>query len=51
MLASDPVDLQQVERELRQGLDAIGPAPRATIVAQLMRRNAVLSILMARLPI
>jgi hypothetical protein len=29
VLASDPVDLDQVERRLRARLDALGPAPRA----------------------
>jgi hypothetical protein len=27
VLASDPVDLQQLERQPRQRLDALGPAP------------------------
>ena len=36
MLASDPVDLEHVERELRQRLDALGPAPRAELLHVLM---------------
>ena len=36
MLASDPVDLQQLERRLRERLDALGPAPRAELLHVLM---------------
>jgi hypothetical protein len=36
VLASDPVDLDQVERQLRQRLDALGPAPRAELLHVLM---------------
>jgi hypothetical protein len=36
VLASDPVDLEQVERELRERLDALGPAPRAELLHVLM---------------
>jgi hypothetical protein len=35
VLASDPVDLQQLERRLRR-LDALGPAPRAELLHVLM---------------
>jgi hypothetical protein len=31
VLASDPVDLQQLERRLEERLDALGPAPRAEL--------------------
>ena len=33
---SDPVDLEQVERQLRERLDALGPAPRAELLHVLM---------------
>ena len=36
MLASDPVDLEQVERQLRERLDALGPAPRPELLHVLM---------------
>jgi hypothetical protein len=36
VLASDPVDLDQVERQLRERLDALGPAPRAELLHVLM---------------
>ena len=36
MLASDPVDLEQLERQLRERLDALGPAPRAELLYVLM---------------
>ena len=36
MLASDPVDLEHVERELRERIDALGPAPRAELLHVLM---------------
>jgi hypothetical protein len=36
MLASDPVDLEQLERRLRERLDALGPAPRAELLHVLM---------------
>lgn len=36
MLASDPVDLEQLERRLRELLDALGPAPRAELLHVLM---------------
>ena len=36
MLASDPVDLEQVERQLRERLDFLGPAPRAELLHVLM---------------
>ena len=36
MLASDPVDLEQVERQLQERLDALGPAPRAELLRVLM---------------
>jgi hypothetical protein len=36
VLASDPVNLEQVERQLRQRLDALGPAPRAELLHVLM---------------
>jgi hypothetical protein len=36
VLASDPVDLQQLERQLRERLDALGPAPRAELLRVLM---------------
>jgi len=36
VLASDVVDLDQLERELRQRLDALGPAPRAELLHVLM---------------
>jgi hypothetical protein len=36
VLASDPVDLQQLERRLRERLDALGPAPRAELLHVLM---------------
>ena len=36
MLASDPVDLEQPERQLRERLDALGPAPRAELLHVLM---------------
>ena len=36
MQASDPVDLQQLERRLRARLDALGPAPRAELLHVLM---------------
>ena len=36
MLASNPVDLDQVERQLRQRLDALGPAPRPELLHVLM---------------
>ena len=36
MLASDPVDLEQLERQLRTRLDALGPAPRAELLHVLM---------------
>jgi hypothetical protein len=34
--ASDPVDLQQLQRRLRQRLDALGPAPCAELLHVLM---------------
>ena len=36
VLASDPVDLDQVQRRLRDRLDALGPAPRAELLHVLM---------------
>jgi len=36
VLASDLVDLEQVERQLRERLDALGPAPRAELLHVLM---------------
>ena len=36
MLASDSVDLEQLERRLRERLDALGPAPRAELLHVLM---------------
>ena len=36
VLASNPVDLEQVERQLRQRLDSLGPAPRAELLHVLM---------------
>jgi len=36
VLASDPVDLEQVERQLRERLDFLGPAPRAELLHVLM---------------
>jgi hypothetical protein len=36
VLASDPVNLEQVERRLRERLDALGPAPRAELLHVLM---------------
>jgi hypothetical protein len=36
VLASDPVDLQQLESQLRERLDALGPAPRAELPYVLM---------------
>lgn len=36
VLVSDPVDLEQVERQLRERLDALGPAPRAELLHVLM---------------
>lgn len=36
MLASDPVDLEQLERLLRDRLGALGPAPRAELLRVLM---------------
>jgi hypothetical protein len=36
MLASDPVDLDEVERVLHERLDALGPAPRAELLHVLM---------------
>jgi hypothetical protein len=43
VLASDPVDLMQVERQLRERLDALGPAPprRVLHVFQLPNLNRV----------
>jgi hypothetical protein len=36
VLASNPVDLEQLERQLRTRLDALGPAPRAELLHVLM---------------
>jgi hypothetical protein len=36
VLASDPVDLEQLKRQLRTRLDALGPAPRAELLHVLM---------------
>jgi hypothetical protein len=36
VLPSDPVNLEQVERQLRQRLVALGPAPRAELLHVLM---------------
>ena len=36
VLASDSVDLEQLERRLRERLDALGPAPRAELLHVLM---------------
>ena len=36
VLASDPVDLEQVERHLRERLNALGPARRAELLHVLM---------------
>jgi hypothetical protein len=36
VLASDSVDLEQLERQLREWLDALGPAPRAELLHVLM---------------
>jgi hypothetical protein len=36
VLASDSMDLGQVERRLRERLDALGPAPRAEVLHVLM---------------
>ena len=36
MLASDPVDQEQLERRLRERLDALRPAPRAELLHVLM---------------
>jgi hypothetical protein len=36
VLASGSVDLKQVERQLRERLDALGPAPRAELLHVLM---------------
>jgi hypothetical protein len=36
VLASEPVDLEHVERILRDRLDALGPAPRAELLHVLM---------------
>ena len=36
MLASDPVDLEQLERRLQERLDALGPAPCAELLHDLM---------------
>jgi hypothetical protein len=39
VLASNPVDLEQLERQLRTRLDALGPAPRAERLHVLMLRD------------
>jgi hypothetical protein len=36
LLASNSVDLDQVERRIRERLDALGPAPRAELLHVLM---------------
>ena len=36
MLASEAVDLEQLERRLQERLDALGPAPRAELLHVLM---------------
>jgi hypothetical protein len=36
VLASDAVDLEQLERRLQERLDALGPAPRAELLHVLM---------------
>jgi hypothetical protein len=41
LLASDPVNLEQVEQQLRDRLDALGPAPRAELLHVLMLPTSI----------